>query len=44
MKRYADIFPLNHQRLEGIARQKYYKGEKFIDAAQYAIIKSDFVG
>ncbi len=30
-------------QLEGIARQKYYKGDKFIDAAQYAIIKIDFV-
>lgn len=29
-------------QLEGIARQKYYKNGKFIDTAQYAIIRSDF--
>lgn len=28
-------------RLEGIARQKYYKNGKFIDTAQYAIIRQD---
>ena len=29
-------------QLEGIARQKYYKNGKFIDTAQYAILRSDF--
>ena len=29
-------------RLEGIARQKYYKNGEFIDTAQYAIIRCDF--
>lgn len=29
-------------QFEGIARQKYYKNERFIDTAQYAIIRSDF--
>ena len=29
-------------QLEGIARQKYYKNGKFIDAAQYAVLRSDF--
>lgn len=28
-------------QFEGIARKKYYKNGKFIDAAQYAILKSD---
>lgn len=30
-------------QFEGIARQKYYKNGKFIDTAQYAIIRSDFM-
>ena len=29
-------------RFEGIARQKYYKKDTFIDTAQYAVLKSDF--
>lgn len=29
-------------RFEGIARQKYYKKDTFIDTAQYAVFKSDF--
>ena len=29
-------------QFEGTARQKYYKNGKFIDTAQYAIIRSDF--
>jgi len=29
-------------QLEGIARQKYYKNGSFIDAAQYAVLRSDF--
>jgi len=29
-------------QLEGIARQKYYKNGRFIDAAQYAVLRSDF--
>ena len=29
-------------QFEGIARQKYYKNGTFIDAAQYAILRSDF--
>lgn len=29
-------------QFEGIARQKYCKSGKFIDAAQYAILRSDF--
>ena len=29
-------------QLEGIARQKYYKNGKFIDTAQYAIIRRDY--
>lgn len=29
-------------RLEGVARQKYYKDGTFIDAAQYAVLRSDF--
>lgn len=28
-------------QLEGIARQKYYKNGRFIDAAQYAVLRSD---
>lgn len=32
----------NWARLEGIARQKYYKNGRFIDAAQYAVLRSDF--
>ena len=29
-------------QFEGIARQKYYKNGRFIDAAQYAVLRSDF--
>ncbi len=29
-------------QFEGIAKQKYYKNGKFIDSAQYAILRSDF--
>ena len=29
-------------RFEGIARQKYYKNGRFIDTAQYAVLKCDF--
>ena len=29
-------------QFEGVARQKYYKNGRFIDAAQYAILRSDF--
>ncbi len=28
--------------LEGVARQKYYKDGRFIDAAQYAVLRSEF--
>jgi RimJ/RimL family protein N-acetyltransferase len=31
-------------QFEGVARQKYYKNGKFIDAAQYAILRSDMEG
>lgn len=31
-------------RLEGTARQKYYKNGTFIDTAQYAVLRSDFKG
>lgn len=31
-------------QLEGIARQKYYKNGAFIDAAQYAVLRSEFKG
>lgn len=29
-------------QFEGIARQKYYKNGRFIDTAQYAVLKCDF--
>ena len=28
-------------QLEGIARQKHYKNGRFIDAAQYAVLRND---
>jgi ribosomal-protein-alanine N-acetyltransferase len=40
----AHILQKCGMQFEGVARQKYYKNGKFIDTAQYAILRSDMEG